>query len=51
MENHQRSKKHKENIEALKATMTAEDAMYFQKEIIDPSVRKYHTTTVSLFWK
>ncbi|KAK3856240.1 hypothetical protein Pcinc_037423 [Petrolisthes cinctipes] len=38
MENHQRSKKHKENLEALKAVMTAEDAMLFQTDTIDQSI-------------
>lgn len=35
MENHQRSKKHKENLEALKATMTAEDREYFNSSTAD----------------
>ncbi|KAG0706017.1 DnaJ subfamily C member 21 [Chionoecetes opilio] len=35
MENHQRSKKHKENLEALKATMNAEDRAYFNSSPCD----------------
>lgn len=35
MENHQRSKKHKENLEALKAAMNAEDRAYFNSSTFD----------------
>ncbi|MPC35725.1 DnaJ subfamily C member 21 [Portunus trituberculatus] len=35
MENHQRSKKHKENLEALKATMNAEDRAFFNTTAFD----------------
>ena len=35
MENHQRSKKHKENLEALKAAMNAEDRAFFNPSAFD----------------
>lgn len=35
MENHQRSKKHKENLEALKAAMNAEDRAFFNSSTFD----------------